>query len=264
MPWMPDCPTDPVTPFGYMVPIAITLHRTYGFWPGDYLTIKNRGLCQFLIGKDDGHWVEFMDTNGLAYHCDGANWKAVGIELEGVNAEALTDWQLARLGDVLRFLAETHGIPLVYLDPAVTDDKSVWVDGGGFAGVLSHSSVRPDEGASTPQHTDAVTAADFARALAPPVTISEESDVYLLYNPDQSQVVVMGDTQVDGFDPAQLVNADKVLKVLARTQAEFDATIAKRTAPPAAPPAAGGPAVVIDYAQLEHAVTQGVIAAEHR
>ncbi len=59
--------------------------------------------------------------------------------------------------------------------------------------------------------------------------------MYVLVSPDESQWVVMGDTQADGFVKAQMTNLDKVLQVKARTQAEFDTTLNKRK------PASGGP-----------------------
>ncbi len=148
---------------GGLTPVAITLHRTYGQWPGDYAVIKNNSLCQFLIGQQDGQWVQFMDSNEVAYHCNGSNFRSVGIELTGVNEDVLTDWQAARLGDVLRFLQVAHGIPLAYVDPSATDPASIWVNGGGFSGVISHDSVRTDDGSA--QHTDLVTVSDYARAI---------------------------------------------------------------------------------------------------
>ncbi len=51
---------------------------------------------------------------------------------------------------------------------------------------------------------------------------------YILFNPDKSQAVLMGDTQADGYVPAQIENPSAAVQVTARTQAEFDATIAKR------------------------------------
>ncbi len=164
MSWIPYCPIDPATPMGALSPQAVVLHRTYGQWPGDYSVIKNNSLCQLLIGQAQGQWVQFMETTSVAYHCNGANFRAYGIELTGVNEDVLTDWQVTCLHAALGWLSSTHGIPLVYTDPAATPDASIWVNGGGFSGVISHVSVKTDDGSA--QHTDMVTAADFNRALS--------------------------------------------------------------------------------------------------
>ncbi len=169
---------------GGLTPVAVVLHRTYGQWPGDYSVIKGNSLCQFLIGQQDGQWVQFMDTNQVAYHCNGANFKAVGIELTGTNDDPLTDWQVARLGEVLRFLQSAHGIPLGYIDPSSTPPASIWVNGGGFSGVISHVSVRTDDGSS--QHSDAIWVSDYARAVqsAVPTPPKKDDDPMLyVFNP---------------------------------------------------------------------------------
>lgn len=163
-----------------MTPLAIVLHRTYpprkkveyDSYPGDYGSIKAKELCQFLIGKEEGEYVQFMSTDRVAYHCDGANWKAFGVELSGYNEEPLTEWQIARLHDVLQYGHDHYAIPLTYADPATTEHASIWVNGGNFRGVISHDSVRTDEAIKqadgtwkSDQHSDAVTLADFQRAV---------------------------------------------------------------------------------------------------
>lgn len=180
------CPQDDGQAFGYLNPVACVLHRTYGFWPGDYSVIKNNGLAHFLIGRDGGQWVQFTDTNQVTYHCNGANFRAVGIELTGTNDDPLTDWQEARLGEVLRFLNVAHGIPLNYVDPAVTPEASIWVNGGGFSGVISHDSVRTDDGSS--QHSDQITLSDYIRAIQgavphPPSPKKDDDPMLYVFNP---------------------------------------------------------------------------------
>ena len=176
--WIPFCPTDPVTPKGSLTPRAVVLHRTYGQWAGDYAVIKNQGLCQLLVGKDQGQWVQFMDTTSVAYHCNGANFQAFGIEFTGVNEDPLTPWQLTCLGAILKTVNQYQNIPLTYTAPGTVPDASVWVNGGGFQGVISHVSVKTDDG--TAQHTDMVTLSDYNTALgAPPV---EDDDM----TPDQA------------------------------------------------------------------------------
>lgn len=166
MGWIPGWPTDPVAPKGSLTPVAVTLHRTYGGWGGDYSVGKNQGLFQFLIGQDDGQYVQFMETTSVAYHCNGANFKSFGVELTGTNEDALTAWQVAKLGEVLRYASSEHGIPLVYQDPVSTPPASIHVNDGNFRGVISHVSVMTDDGSS--QHTDLVTVADFNAAIQQP------------------------------------------------------------------------------------------------
>lgn len=165
MGFVPGCPIDDVGGYGPLAPIAVVLHRTYGQWGGDYSVIRRGKLCQVLIGKEQGQWVQFASTEQVHYHCNGANFQAFGIELTGVNEDPLTQWQEARLHDVLTYAHDAHGIPLDYLDPNSVAPASVWVNGGGFRGVISHDSVRTDDGSS--QHTDLVTVADYTAALNP-------------------------------------------------------------------------------------------------
>lgn len=230
-----SCPQDYATPMGSLSPEAVTLHRTYGYWPGDYAVIRNNSLCQFLIGKDNGNWVQFMDSTAVAYHCNGANFRAVGIELEGTNDDPLTDWQAARLGDVLRFLSAEHGIPLDYLDPNSVPAASVSVNHSGFRGVISHVSVATDDGSS--QHSDEVSVADFQRALGTPAPTPPEEDDDMkgkLFRVDGQPNVwyVSGTTRVGVPDQAALyglalngmVDADEngpVIRVLAADHAGF-------------------------------------------
>lgn len=184
MPRLGSCPQDQGRTYGFLSPVAVVLHRTYGQWGGDYSVIKNGGLAHFLIGKFDGQWVQFADTNEVQYHCNGANFKAIGIELTGTNDDPLTDWQTTKLGDVLRFLRSAHGIPLTYVDPAVTPAASIWVNGGGFSGVISHESVRTDDGSA--QHSDEVATVDYSRALsgAIPAPPKKDDDPMLyVFNP---------------------------------------------------------------------------------
>lgn len=174
MPWMPGVPADPAPTFGALAPIAIVLHRTYGGWGGDY-AVGKRGTFQFLIGQDDGQWVQFASTDSVCYHCNGANLKAFGIELTGTNDDPLTDWQAARLGDVLRWGHAEHGIPLDYTDPLTIPPASIHVNDGTFRGVLSHASVMTDDNSS--QHSDMVTVADYNRAIVP--AQQEDDTLYL-------------------------------------------------------------------------------------
>lgn len=187
MGWIPGWPTDPTEPKGSFTPIAVVLHRTYGAWGGDY-SVGKQGIFQFLIGKQAPNRVQFMDANSVAWHCNGANFKAVGVELEGTNEEPLTDWQKQSLAEVLQYMHTTYDIPLDYLDPATVAPASVHVNDGNFRGVISHVSVQTDDGSQ--QHTDEITVPDFHAAtggtapapteddddMAKPLYISKKSD----------------------------------------------------------------------------------------
>lgn len=172
MTWLDGWDHDELVRRGGMAPLAVTLHRTYGAsYGGDYGTIRNNGNsysgaggCQFLIGQNPGERVQFGDTTTVLYHCNGSNFKSFGVEITGTNPDELTDWQVASLAEVLAVARDVHGIPLDYCDPYLTPHASVWVNGGGFRGVISHTSVATDNG--TGQHTDLVTPEDFNRAVA--------------------------------------------------------------------------------------------------
>lgn len=171
---MPGCPPDPAVWRGPINPIAVVLHRTYGFWPGDYSVIRSQGTAHWLIGKDGGQWVQFMDSSVITWHCNGANRMAVGIELTGVNEDVLTDWQVDRTRDVLNWLTSVHGIMRVFLDPYSAPRASVWVNGGGYRGSIGHYNVATDDGSA--QHTDLITIADWSRVAGGGTVITPPED----------------------------------------------------------------------------------------
>lgn len=149
-------PFDPGRhPQGRLAATACVLHRTYGArgqdqYAGAYSIGKNgRGGVgigfHFLIGKKDGQWVQFYDTTTEAAHALGANGWAVGIELDGVNEDPLTDWQVRALGWVIGSLPFPH----TYYDGP---RKRV----GGY---LSHNAVP----GST--HTDKVMQSDWDKVM---------------------------------------------------------------------------------------------------
>lgn len=204
MGWIPGWASDPVAPKGNLVPVAITLHRTYGGWPGDY-SVGKQGLFQFLIGQEVGQRVQFMSTDSVAYHCNGSNFKSFGVEITGTNEDVPTDWQVACLGEILRYGNSEHGIPLDYLDPFSVPPASVWVNGGGFAGVLSHYSVKPDNNVA--QHTDLIFVADYNRALgvSPLPPEPEEVDMLKLEHTSGNYVYdATGKRHIGGSEDAML------------------------------------------------------------
>lgn len=144
-------------PQGSLRPTAIVLHRTYGTLNGDgyngaYVIGKNgRGGVgigfHFLVGKNEGQWVQFYDTNVKAAHAKGANSWAVGIEFDGVNEGPLTDWQVRAGAWIISCVTEEHQIPRSYYNASRAKVN----------GVLPHSSVPGSD------HTDMVTRADWYR-----------------------------------------------------------------------------------------------------
>jgi hypothetical protein len=147
-------------PQGRLDPTAGILHRTYGLkgrdtYNGAYSIGKNGrsgvGIgFHFLIGKNEGQWVQFYETTTKAAHAKGANDWAVGIEFDGVNEDVLTDWQVKCGAHIISRVSAAHGIPLSYYDGP---RKRV-------AGWLNHASVPGSD------HTDLVTTADWARMAA--------------------------------------------------------------------------------------------------
>lgn len=114
----PEVPFDPGPSHGPLHPTAVVCHRTYGAWGGDYTVGKGaRGPISFhfLIGKTEGQWVQFVDTAQVAYHAKGANQSTIGVEVTGTNDDLMTDWQVAAVGHICRWISDTHGIPLDHI-----------------------------------------------------------------------------------------------------------------------------------------------------
>lgn len=166
---------------------AVTLHRTIGTWPGDYSVGKNRlhstpGTFNFLIGQDEGQWVQFYSSDTRCSHAAGSNTAGPGIEFSGQNGEPLTDWQIRAGRHVIGALAFFHGLPLV-----LHDEPRIQVDGSSFRGFVNHRGV-----ATSPQyqHFDYVTQDEFARMAAPPVAAGSsggtEAMIYAALNVDGS------------------------------------------------------------------------------
>lgn len=143
-------------PKGTMRPVAITLHRTYGSWAGDYSVGKHGNPkedvgFQLLIGKAEGKWVQFYDSTTVCWHAGSrwGNWNTIGVEFEGTNDQRLTDWQVKAGAWCIKALSDAHGIPLDFLSPS--GGRQVW------NGVLSHVNI---PGAN---HSDFVSAGDWDR-----------------------------------------------------------------------------------------------------
>lgn len=177
-----DVPYDPGNA-GIARPIqvqTVTLHRTTGRWPGDYSVGKNRdhnsGTFQFLIGQDDGQWVQFYPVNTFCSHAAGSNEVGPGIEISGQNGEPLTEWQVHALGIICRWLRDEWGITPTFAE----GDPRVWADREPPLGFITHNHVDypPDR---SYLHNDYITPDEFARALAGPTPDPEDDeDVKLL------------------------------------------------------------------------------------
>lgn len=125
-----DAPQDQVTNpahqlGGQITPTAIILHRTIGHWQGDYNVLKNGGAVgyisvHFLVGQDEGQWVQFAPVDVLCNHAAGdpGNGNAFGIEISGTMDEPLTDWQIDRVAAIINWAATEWGIPPVKYDGA--------------------------------------------------------------------------------------------------------------------------------------------------
>jgi hypothetical protein len=183
--WIPGWPVDPIDGYGPLTPVAGTGHRTYGAWAGAYSTIKANGLAQVLIGRDSPRRVQFTSLFTVMYHCNGANFKAFGAEFEGENDDdpELTAWQEDSFAELLAY-GDSIGVPRSYLDPFSEPPASVWVNGGGYHGWLSHYSVKTDDGSA--QHTDLLTAHAFTAAGTPapiPHVYPEDDDMLFVHSP---------------------------------------------------------------------------------
>jgi hypothetical protein len=186
----PGCPYDPgAEPPDDRIDVrTVSLHRTIGLWNGDYSVGKNRthaqGTFQFLIGQQPGQWVQFYAVNNFCSHGYGANRAGPGIELSGQNGEALTDWQIDALGQILRWLRDEWGIA-----PTFTDgDPRVQYDTVGPSGFVTHRNIYSDIPKYT--HYDYITEAEFVAALGAtpgppgPGSFSQEEPVLILRNSD--------------------------------------------------------------------------------
>lgn len=142
-------------------PTAVVVHRTYGRWSGDYNIGKNgrrEGKTiapigfHFLVGKDEGQWVQFYDTEVVCNHAAGANSWAVGIEISGRNEDPLTDWQVRALRWILTAVCDHHRIQKRYTST-------------GSRRRLHH--VMPHSLVPGSTHTDKLSDADWDRVFPP-------------------------------------------------------------------------------------------------
>lgn len=158
----PGVPFDPGPSHGSQNPTEVIAHRTYGRWNGDYAVGKgSRGSISFhfLVGKDEGQWVQFVDTNRVAYHAKGDNVGTIGIEVGGSDADVMTDWQVRALGHICRWISDEHDIPLVKYRGGRTSTFHGWRDHRQVAGS---------------DHTDGWTESDWARIVAAAAELEDD------------------------------------------------------------------------------------------
>lgn len=135
--WMPGIPHDPADTHGGLVSVAAVCHRTYGGWGGDYAVGQgSRGSIgfHFLVGPNDGQWVQFASTDERCYHAKGANDWSVGIEVSGTNEDPFTPWQVLACAEIVGWLHDTHGIPLDYYDSGRAGRRAGFVAHNAIAG----------------------------------------------------------------------------------------------------------------------------------
>lgn len=164
---MPDAPktelTNPARQLGGPIqPTAVVLHRTIGHWPGD-LSVGTHGgqpgyvSFHFLVGEEPGQWTQFVGPNGegaghLMNHAAGANDWAFGIEISGMQEDALTPWQVDRVAAILRWADSEWGIA-----PRKYDGSRGRITH--YEGVLDHRHVAAPANLA---HYDGVDDADWA------------------------------------------------------------------------------------------------------
>lgn len=195
---------------GPLEPTAIVLHRTYGSWLGDY-QVGKRGRpdgpgigFHFLIGKASTRWVQFYDTAQKTGHAKGANSWSVGIEFEGTDADALTEWQVAAAAQIIGAVTAAHVIPRTYY-AGESGRRRV-------NGCLAHRAVPGSD------HTDAVTYADWARIaarwtiapLTPPNHTNDEDDM-ILYISDGRTVARVTDTTIRPYATQAQYDLDRFM-----------------------------------------------------
>lgn len=127
---------------------AGVVHNTYGQWGGDVNVVGQNGSSHFVVGKEDGQWIQLADTDSITYNC--GNWTmnncSVSIEFTGTSDEDLTSWQVKAGAHIIQEVSEYYGIPMTYDDGS--DGPN---DTPPFSGWYSHRAIQPDSGS---QHSD--------------------------------------------------------------------------------------------------------------
>lgn len=166
------------------------MHMTYGLldqdtFNGDVSTVANGGLAHFVIGKNDGEWIQLADTESWTGNVGNwdCNHHSVAIEFSGVNENVLTAWQTKAASEVVRQVHDAHGVAIEY------DDGS---DGANnvapWHGWNAHRAIAADSGV---QHYDFIDRGEWDRivqAIGGTTTVEvnsmRESDMFIWHNTD--------------------------------------------------------------------------------
>ena len=200
MPRMPGIPYDQGTePQGHLTPLGVVAHRTYGSWNGDYgvgLGNKPPVGFHFLVGKADGNWVQFYDTTTRCAHAGtnaNGNDISLAIEVEGTNDQPMTQWQVDRCADILRWISDVHGIDVTYRFSTAHDLRA-------DSGVIPHSAVKGSD------HSDYWTVDDWDRisAILTPPALPRKDDEMLITRNTKEIYLLSGGRLVYIYDPNAL------------------------------------------------------------
>lgn len=135
------------------------VHNTYGFYRGgDVSTVSANGSAHFVVGREEGEWVQLADTDSVTWNCgnSNANHHSVAIEFSGTSEpdNALTDWQCRAGGHIVKEVSAHHGIELKYdIGDDGPNDTPPW------SGWYAHRAILPDSGS---QHGDYLTLEEWA------------------------------------------------------------------------------------------------------
>lgn len=197
------------------------VHNTYGQWGGDVSVVGANGSAHFVIGKEEGQWIQLADTDSVTYNC--GNWNAnncsVALEFTGTSDEDLTPWQVKAGAHIIKEVSEHYGIPMSYDDGAdgPNDDPP-------FSGWYSHRAIRPDQGS---QHSDFISWTEWnwmmADAGIPTFPSGDEGDEEVT----QEQMDTIGAWMKEQRELQQKVLGQWLKDVEGRINAHTDAKIAE-------------------------------------
>jgi hypothetical protein len=164
------------------------MHMTYGGWGGAVPTVADGGLAHFVIGTEQGQWIQLSDTEWITYNVGNwsANQHSVAIEFVGINEDILTDWQCWAGSEVVRQVRDAHGVEVKYDDGADgANDVAPW------SGWYAHRAIAAD---NPPQHFDFIDRSEWDRIVANIGTVKteeeikprkKESEMFVFHNTDK-------------------------------------------------------------------------------
>jgi len=160
MAWFPGAIRQPGKNAGYRrgrtKNQCAVLHFTVGTGDGTGTYIKNNGLAAFYIRKD-GRVFQYAEADAICSHACEWNDEGPGLEFERESWNvALTDAQITSGGQLVLWLHDTFGFPLVHHGGARLPI------GSPFRGFVNHGSLVHR---ACDQHTDGITKADFDRMI---------------------------------------------------------------------------------------------------